>query len=1273
MFISPSLGGGGGHVSTAIDPSLVQDQALQLLEHVPGATIILDPGTGSILFANQALGRLVGVDPEVLVGQPIAALDRDMGADLDWGQSVQRLRQAGEGALHRTLCTPDGPTIPVEVRARLVAIADTEVVLATLTDVSENQRLNADLGERVKELALLHRVSELTHAWAGTTETLLQEVAEAIPPSWQYPEITEARISYGDTMVATDRFSQGVAQIEAAVETSDGTPVHVEVAYTEPRPSADNGPFLAEEVALIRSVAAILRAHVEHRLQAREADQENERLRTVLDAAPLILFELDADGTIIFQRGQGLAGIGRKEGENVGIRFQDLHPGRKDMTDLLEEIRQGRAVEVTLPVRGRWLHIQTRPRYDDDGRLLGATGVALDITERQEALRDAQENQRRFELATEAASDVLWEWNAGTDQLQWSHTYAARFGEDGDEITTFEAWSQRVHPDARAGVVAGIDAWLESDQRTWSDTYRLQRADGTYAHVEDRAAVIRDDTGAPSRVVGALVDRTEGVEAEHERAFQVSMLDQIGEAVIATDLEGVVQYWNRAAEETYGYTRDEAIGKDINDLNVPEVTAEQAEEIMAALRHGETWSGEVIVRDKDGREFPARVTDTPLHDAHDRLVGVIGISTDISDQKALEQALRDSEARQRAWLEAAPDTLGTLDPTDGRITWINKAFETLTGWDTADWVGRPFTDLIHPEDLARTLEDYQAAIDGQQPPATELRFETLGGYRWVSVLGRPVYRGDRIVDFFVVARDVSERVEAEQALRESEERFRELAETVDDIFWTLSADGELTYMGPGFEQITGIPVDASLDWDGVMAVIPPDDAPAVEAWLRGLMAGEQDHDILEHRAIAADGEARWATSEGYAVRDEEGRVERVIGMTRDVHDLVTTRQRLEASEQAFQSLAENIEENFWLVDADGETVLYNSPGFAEIFGVAWEDLEDPQDWFDLIHPEDREEVVHHFIQLFADAEPGEITYRVVRPDGEVRWVQSLIRPDTGDDGTTQRFAGITRDITQEREAEAHREEALLRQAEAEHYQEVAEFKSHFLNTAAHELSTPLTPLKFQVEALRSGMMGDLSSQQVDAIGIIDRSVDRFSRLTRDLLDAARLQAGQLSLQRREIDLSDLIREVAGPFQEVADQAGVELTVEPNGPLRCNADPDRLGQVLTNLVDNAIKFTPEGGTVTVQAVANGQGPVLRVLDTGIGMDRDQMAKLFEPFTQVHDPDATKQRGTGLGLYISKGIVEQHGGSLDVASPGKTQGTTFTVQLPAEQPDMQGAQP
>jgi signal transduction histidine kinase len=265
-------------------------------------------------------------------------------------------------------------------------------------------------------------------------------------------------------------------------------------------------------------------------------------------------------------------------------------------------------------------------------------------------------------------------------------------------------------------------------------------------------------------------------------------------------------------------------------------------------------------------------------------------------------------------------------------------------------------------------------------------------------------------------------------------------------------------------------------------------------------------------------------------------------------------------------------------------------------------------------------------------------------------------------GAYRRLEGLR---VRDRRRQQELERALAEARQAQELRRVNEMRTRFMNVAAHELATPLTPLLIQVRLLRS-LAAQMQPDARKAVGILDRSLARLNGLVRDILDGSRLQSDRLPLALADVDLAALLREAVDAYAPAAEQAGVTLVLGEAPPATLRADGKRLHQVLGNFLNNAMKFTPPGGTVRVRAAVEGRQVRVEVSDDGLGFPADQVANLFQPFSQLHEAVPGRQ-GSGLGLYITRGIVERHGGSVGAHSAGPGQGARFWALLPLAPPE------
>lgn len=224
------------------------------------------------------------------------------------------------------------------------------------------------------------------------------------------------------------------------------------------------------------------------------------------------------------------------------------------------------------------------------------------------------------------------------------------------------------------------------------------------------------------------------------------------------------------------------------------------------------------------------------------------------------------------------------------------------------------------------------------------------------------------------------------------------------------------------------------------------------------------------------------------------------------------------------------------------------------------------------------------------------------------------------------------------------------------------FKTQLLNLASHELNTPLTPIQAELQMLGSGMLGPLTQAQQQSIDVVGRNTDRLARMVREVLEANRLESGRLPVRPESMNLAASVDDAVAIYRATAASMDIKLSCSSAKNLKVEADPNRVMQILVNLIDNAVKFTPRGGSITVTARRKDTMALVEVADTGKGMTPGQLDRLFQPFSRVHEQEAPSTRGTGLGLFICRNLAQDMGGSLTATSAGVDQGSTFVVRLP-----------
>lgn len=512
------------------------------------------------------------------------------------------------------------------------------------------------------------------------------------------------------------------------------------------------------------------------------------------------------------------------------------------------------------------------------------------------------------------------------------------------------------------------------------------------------------------------------------------------------------------------------------------------------------------------------------------------------------------------------------------------------------------------------------------------------------------------------AEDAGARVERDAALakvKDLEARLATLADQLDDVHWLTDAKREsLISVNGAYERVFQRSPDklytSARAW--YEAVHPDDRDAALQA---ALQAKEGAFDAT-YRIVRPDKSVAWIREQGRLLRDGKGQPLAWSAIARDV----TEHARLEAFERRVGFTLENSSLMAYAARPDGDYgITFISPNVTRVLGYSpGEILRDSNFWSARLHPEDQPRVFADFPTLF---KKGTLVheYRFKHSDGTWRTIRDEMALLRTEDGKPYEIVGYWTDVTEAKRNEEGVSYSLNR------IKELQDSRTRILNAISHDLANPITPMRLQLHMMKDKL--EKGSAAAKSLEVVARNLDQLTRLIEDLKDLARLEAGKLQVDPQPTDLTELARSAVESFQATSEVKGIHLKFEPGGPLPLEADPQRIGQVLYNFLSNAQKFTPEKGTIRVETRRDAQGATVRVTDTGRGLTRDEMDRLFKPFSQVHDRKEVKEKGTGLGLYICKGLIESHHGRIFVESPGHGRGSTFGFTLPTSGKDVPAA--
>jgi PAS domain S-box-containing protein len=627
------------------------------------------------------------------------------------------------------------------------------------------------------------------------------------------------------------------------------------------------------------------------------------------------------------------------------------------------------------------------------------------------------------------------------------------------------------------------------------------------------------------------------------------------------------------------------------------------------------------------------------------------------ENSRLYRDLAEREGRIRRLVEG--DIIGVfIWDLEGRVYEANETFLRMVGYSREDLAtGRlNWRNLTPPEWREadeRHLQDVRKT--GRVPPFEKEYFRSDGS-RVPILLGAASFDGDQSQGVAFVL-DLSERKQAEEALRRSEKELRDLVENMPAMAGVLLPDGSHPYLTNQWQEYTGLSV-TDTDSEGWRRVVHPEDIDLYAEKSHAAAAARKpfEHELRLRRA--ADGEYRWFLVRISPLCDGRGNIVKWHGVLTDIEDRKRAEGALRRSEAYLAEGQRLTHTGSWALNVVTGQALHSSAEHTRMFGFDPEQgMPSFEDFLQSVHPEDKEHVLETFQALIRSGADLDLRYRIAVPDGPVRYMHAIGHPVLKQSGTTGEYVGITIDITERRRLEQEREKLHKLEAELVHMNRVSTM-GEMGASLAHEVKQPISAAVMNAEVCLELLQRDQADipELTDATSAMLRSAKRAA----DIIDSVRSLTRRSTPKREVVVVNDVIREIDALLQNQARQysVGVHLQLKENVPCVLG-DRVQIQQVLMNLMLNAIEaMNDAGGELVVKSELTDAGYLLiSVSDTGVGLPKENEGHIFEAFF------TTKSQGSGMGLAISRSIVESHGGRLwATGNPGR--GATFYVQLPRQ---------
>ncbi|RPI76763.1 MAG: PAS domain S-box protein [Desulfobacteraceae bacterium] len=626
---------------------------------------------------------------------------------------------------------------------------------------------------------------------------------------------------------------------------------------------------------------------------------------------------------------------------------------------------------------------------------------------------------------------------------------------------------------------------------------------------------------------------------------------------------------------------------------------------------------------------------------------------DISARRKAEEDLKIEKSYMDRLFDSAPEAI-CMGDIQHRLVRINPEFTRLFGYEPEEVIGKTIDELVAPSRLMEEAKGMTEAVDRAGRPISleSKRRRKDGSLIDVSILASPITLDNKTIGNYGIYRDITARKSAEEALRKSEEKYRDIFDSVSDCLFFHDLNGYFLEANQAFRNTSGIK-EEEVKKLSVQDIMPMTHKPRFKDYLARIRAKGEDSGRF--RIVSRDGRQLVIEYRNLLVTGPQGPLY-VQGWGRDITKRLESEKALKENEEKYRTILESIEEGYYEVDLTGRFTFFND-SMSRMLGYYREELlgKDNREYTDEINARKMFAV---FSEVFKTGKPAIATdWEIIRKDGHRRFMETSVSLVMDQNNQAVGFKGIARDITERKQSESLH--IAKQEAEA-----ASQAKSRFLAHMSHEIRTPLNGIIGMAEL---GLETGLDDQQHNILQTINTEANSLLNVVNDILDFSKIEAGKLELENISFELRPLIEEVAQSLALQAEKKSLDLIsyVSPDLPCALLGDPGRLRQILLNLASNAVKFTEQGEIYLKAELDRAWGDDFRidftVQDTGIGISAKKQAKIFESFTQGDNSTTRRYGGTGLGTSISKQLVELMGGEIRIDSE-EGKGSTFSFSIP-----------
>jgi len=1014
---------------------------------------------------------------------------------------------------------------------------------------------------------------------------------------------------------------------------------------------------------------AFRRATRERRLVARLKASEK-RYNDLVASIPVIVYALDSSGIITYCEGEGLRMLGARPEDFRGQSLFAVGLNSPEVHSKIHRLLSGETVRMTTPFRDRVLETIAAPGYDRSGALTGAVGVAMDVTERHRVEQELRLSRALFDSFMDHNPAVCFIKDEEGRYVYGNAAFVELTGNTKEGIlgkNDYELFSPDVAEQFRV-----------NDARARSEKRLLEFQEVVSVNQTERVSRVLKfpvpDAAGRDFVGGIAVDVTDLMRAQRElersQRYTASILDSVQAEIAVADADGTIRVANRAWVECMDGRRAQEVpsaGPDVRGFGTVWEWLECDQDLDLAVgiaRMLEGSGGEFMVEYSTPAGSWFLLAATPLEGGD----GVVVSRTDVTEHRMVAIASRERRRLFHDFMDNTP-VLTYVKDRDGRHVFVNRPFCELMKRSADEIIGK--TDFeLWPEETATRMTQWDRLVLERREPAEYQSTTVIDGetHHWMTV--KFVVRDPESGEIAVAGTsiDITARVLAEQELRKSEERFQLASRATNDVVWDWDLQHDSLWFSANMHLLFGYPEQALHSPSHVWWVerIHDDDRERVVNALHAAVATERENWSDEYRFRKSDGSYAYVLDRGHLMYGGGGRPLRMIGAMTDITARRLAEEALRSSEEQYRQIVETAQEGVWVTDANGVTTLVNAR-MPSMLGTTSSDLigRTMLEYTDA----DGAAILRESMERRRTGEADQFDFKFQRADGTSLWTIVSASPIFNAHNEFVGMLQLVNDITPRKIAERElqqaydRLEARVRERTAEieammkALEEVNVMQRRFIADASHDLRTPLTVISAEIDLLLTRIAGEPAV--VSSLQLVAAESRRLALLARDLLAQAAIDAQRTKEGWRETRIDELLLEAVASVQPIARDRGIAWDIDIDDPVVLLCDMTMLKRAFINVLDNAVKYSPDGSAVDVRLRSSDDQIVVTCRDRGPGIPERDLPHVFDRF---YRSDPTRSRpGTGLGLSIVKSVVEAHGGNATIHS-GRGGGTTVRIVLP-----------